>query len=246
MPTRAAITLIVLLFITLGLASLRHRPTATGPTPEAITLAPGLRVAPSQGLVEFDGTVAIDAHHPDTPDIYLELIVTAPDTREHEALVVTPVRPSLIHAALLASGFAPGHPGSFAWDGTTLNRFPPAGDAVTLTLLWTDPTGIERTASPTDWIRADPTSHTQMIALAPWRFAGSRLVERTIRGETRTRYDADGTGVIIGLTTFGSEVIAPERVLSPESAVDEPLYMARNDAMPLIGTPVTVRIERAD
>ena len=72
-----------------------------------------------------------------------------------------------------------------------------------------------------------------------WVFAGSRL--REFRG--REVYDADGTGQLVGLHTFGSEVIAWTRVESPEAAVDAPQWLANNDLVPPIGTPVRVRIE---
>ena len=71
-------------------------------------LLPGIRVA--DGLVEFDGSVAIDAHHPDTPDVYLEMFITAPDSREHESRVVSKIRASNLHAGLLAAGLEPGSP----------------------------------------------------------------------------------------------------------------------------------------
>ncbi|MEM9374305.1 MAG: hypothetical protein AAGA55_11750, partial [Planctomycetota bacterium] len=68
-----------------GLASLLivHAP---GDAPELRELLPGVRVA--EGTVEFRGTVCADTSHPQTPVVYLELLVTAPDSREHESLVV--------------------------------------------------------------------------------------------------------------------------------------------------------------
>ena len=71
-----------------------------------------------------------------------------------------------------------------------------------------------------------------------WVFAGSRM--REFRG--REVYDADGTGQLIGLHTFGSETIAWTRVESPEASVQEPLWLANNDVVPEIGAPVTVRV----
>ena len=72
----------------------------------------------------------------------------------------------------------------------------------------------------------------------PWVFAGSRFVDRG-QGE---RYDADGTGVLIGLTTFGSEVLAYPALYAHDSEIEEPVWIADMDATPELNTPVTVRL----
>lgn len=208
--------------------------TQTPPTPKAqpaqawTTLAPGLRIDTQRATVEFDGTVAMDCHNPVTPDVYLELLVCAPDTREHEALVVTSVPPSLIHAALLAVGLEPGHP------GVLRTATPPTGDPVRVTLF----TDQAHPRDITSWITDAPTRSTAPPAAHV--FAGSRIVDRN----GQTRYDADGSGVIVGLTTFGSETIAYQPLISPSADTDEPVWIADPRTVPAIGTPVRVRLSR--
>ena len=90
-------------------------PTEPTPVPTAATWAeasPGLRVSREARALEFDGTVPIDVHGK-APRVFLEVLVCSRDTREHESLVVTDVKPSSVHAALLMLGMTPGTPGSW-------------------------------------------------------------------------------------------------------------------------------------
>ena len=74
-----------------------------------------------------------------------------------------------------------------------------------------------------------------------WVFAGSVIATR----QGREVYDADGAGTLIGLCTFGSEVIAWHDTFSPEAAVDEPVWIADPKKVPAPGTAVVVRIRPA-
>lgn len=201
-------------------------------------LAPRLRVDRAARVVEFDGSVPIDVHHPETPDVYLELVVTGPDTREHEALVVTTVPASAIHTALLFVGAEAGEPGRVVATETGVRRVEPSGSPIEVVLVW-EQAGRRRAVRASDWIVS--ASGGRSIARTPdWDgfvFSGSRMLTH----QGRPFYDADGTGVIVGLTTFGSETVAARRVLSPESAVDEPEWIASN-RLPERGTPMVVRL----
>ena len=55
-----------------------------------------------------------------------------------------------------------------------------------------------------------------------------------------------GAGTIIGLTTFGSEVIAWSRVISPDSGVQAPEWIADFSKTPPANTRVRVRIRKAE
>lgn len=208
-----------------------------------VEILPGVRINEAIRTVEFDAVVAMDCHHPETPDVYLEVICCTPDTREHEALVVTPVPPSSIHAALLALGGTPGHPGGWRRDGEALLPFSPEGDVVRIWFL-TETDGMTRVDVPQSWITKHHAGHMPIQEISPrsWVFAGSRM--REYRG--REVYDADGTGQLIGLHTFGSETIAWTHVESPEASVQEPLWLANPDRVPAMGTPVRVRLELFD
>ncbi len=221
-----------------------------GPEAKAglVEILPGVRVNRAERLVEFDGKVAVDCHDPQTPTVYLEVIVTAPDTREHEALVVTSVKPSLIHAGLLAVGSEPGRPGWFERgpDGRA-DAKPPTGSTVKVELVTRDAAGVERVATPAEWMVHVRDGTRPAGDLAAWVHAGSRMVWRKdVRTGERTEvFDADGAGVIVGLHTFGSEVIALTRVLNPEAGVDEPVWIADSKAVPRLGEKVTVRLRVA-
>lgn len=222
---------------------------ATGqntPPPAALReLLPGVRADFTRRLVEFDGTVPIDAHDPATPNVYLEVVVCTPNTREHESLVVSPVRPSDVHAALLAIGLDPGRPAVLRQhDAGAVIYEPPAGSPVRVRLLYRrdDGTLIEDDAH--QWI-----VHVESRQHPPpgprghhWVFAGSRMVIR----QGQERYDADGSGVLIGLAAFHSETIAYARPFSPDTWLAEPVWVADPARVPAFGTPVTVRIVPAE
>lgn len=219
-----------------------HNPEASALAPAGKGLhevLPGVRVDLGARIVEFDGEVPIDAHNADGTSIYLEVVVCVRDTREHEALVVTDVRPSDVHAALLLVGLSPGKPGGFRRaEGAPggFERVLPAGDAVRVEFLVA---GAPPT-SASDWIINERTNARLDAGASDtgFVFAGSRFVTR----QRRERYDADGAGNLVGLHTFGSETIAWRDVLSPEASVEEPVWIADPGRTPLMGTRVTVRI----
>lgn len=201
-------------------------------------LVPGVLVG--KGVVEFGGTVCADLSHPQTPVVYLELLVTGPDSREHESLVLTRVRASAIHAGLLAAGFESGHPVRFEGDRVAAL---PTGDRVSVAV------GIQ--AEP------DSGDDTAFVELASWavrRDTGVRLdaapgwwlvfAGSVLDGQAGA-YAADKTGTVIGLTGFGTEVIAAAWDLSPQADVDEPVWIVDKDRVPAFGTPVRIRITRA-
>ena len=205
-----------------------------------VEILPGVRINEALRTLEFDAVVAMDCHHPETPDVYLEMICCTPDTREHESLVVTTVPPSSIHAGLLALGGEPGSPGGWRRAGDTVVPVAPEGDRVRVWFITSTADGGRTMQTPEHWIVQRKTRQPLMTAMpgSGWVFAGSRM--REFRG--REVYDADGTGQLIGLHTFGSETIAWTRVESPEASVQEPLWLANNDVVPEIGAPVTVRV----
>jgi hypothetical protein len=224
----------------------RHpQPAPTPAIPQAglRELFPGIRVDLAARTVEFDGTVPIDTHDPKAPRVYLEVTVCTPDTKEHEALVVTKAKPSDVHAALLAAGLKPGAPGSWKWDGQKLISLPPSGDPVDVVFITTAPDGTRKQDRATDWIVNADTGAPFAApgAAAGFVFAGSILRER----QGQQVYDANGTGTLIGLCTFGTEVVAWNRLISPDSETEDPVWIADAKHVPAAGTPVTVRIAPA-
>ena len=195
-------------------------------------LLPGLKVA--EQLVEFEGEIAVDAHHPETPDVYLEMFITAPDSREHESLVVARIKPSNLHAALLAAGFESGAPLSRDESGKPVKAH---GDPLRI-LVALPPEGEDTPEfiPLTDWVMhiEDQTGITESQQWGGLVFAGSRLSNRG--------YEADGAGTLVSLTSFGNEVIAPTWTVSHLAEVDEPVWIAHRDRLPKKGQRVIVRI----
>lgn len=197
-----------------------------------VEVFPHVRIDRGARIVEFDASVPIDCHQPSTPNVYLELVCCTPDTREHEVLAVTAAKPSHIHAALLMLGLEPGAPASWTKgpDGGPLAH-DPTGPRVGVEILLDG-----KPHQLSEWI-------VNAITREPWPtgdfvFAGSVFVKR--QGEER--YDADWSGTLIGLTTFGTEVLAWPKVISPEAGVDEPVWIANTATVPAVNTPIVVRL----
>lgn len=201
---------------------------------------PHVRVDVEAKVVEFDARVPTVMNDPTMAPAFLEVVVCIPDTKEHETLLVTQARPSHVHAALLMIGLEPGSPGRWEWDGQRMVPVQPTGDPVEVRFVYTDATGQLRDEPAWSWIRHDRTGKT--IEGRPWLFAGSRLLDRGF-GQM---YDADGVGTLIGLATFGSETLAWPIPFSPDSAVDEPVWVADPSRVPPVDTPVVVRLSPAD
>lgn len=210
---------------------------------------PGVRVDVKAKLVEFDATISPMLVKDDrAPNFFLEVIACAPNTREHETVVVTRVKPSHVHAALLAVGLKPGTPGSWTLKDGKVVATEPTGDRLSLRLVYTlgkDAAPIE--ADPLDWIVSSRDKRGFVESLGKsgppvgFVFGGSKFVAR---GE-KTVYDADGAGTLIGLTTFGSEVIGLSRVISPDASVEAPQWTIDFAKTPPADTKVRVRVSAA-
>lgn len=203
---------------------------------------PGVRVNKEAREVEFDGEVAINAHNPDTPVVYIEAFVCIPDSKEHESLIATKAKPSHVHAALLALGYSPGKPGH--WVATADAPVPqpvnPTGDELRVSIVLDSSTNSTQAAQPHEWVKhiSADSRLVPSIGQPAFVFAGSRLIDRG----GRSIYDADLAGVLVGLHTFGGEVIAWGTTLSPWASVEEPVWIADASRVPKQGTPVRVRI----
>ena len=200
---------------------------------------PGLRIDVVNKLIELDATVPIDAHNARTPRVYLELFVCPPDSKEHEAVALTKVPPSQVHAALLLLGLEPGSPGRFSFEGKRMVSTPPTGPRLRVTLAYErDGKTVELPAS--DWAvtTRDGQSLTKYAPTEGFVFAGSMIVKR----QNREVYYADTDGTLIGLTTFGGECIAWSGMHNPDSGIEEPHWIADAKVVPPFGTPVVVRI----
>ncbi len=204
---------------------------------------PHVRLDREARVVEFDAIVPIDARTPDSkgrhPLIYLEQIACIPDTREHESLVVTDAKPSHIHAALLLIGLEPGSPAEWTTQNRETVLKPPAGDKLRVEFITVGDDGDDHVSPAASWVRHAGTN--EPMPDQPFLFAGSKIVERP----GGAIYDADMSGTLIGLATFGTETIALSTVFSPEAAVDQPVWIADPVNTPPRGTHVRVRLTPA-
>ncbi|HYD01937.1 MAG TPA: YdjY domain-containing protein [Phycisphaerales bacterium] len=214
---------------------------ATIPEDKWVAVLPHVRINRSQRAVEFDGTVAWDFHNPDTPRTELELLVCLPlRDKEHESLVVSKATGAHVHAALLMVGLEPGTPGRIDFgEGTdvVIKRVPPTGPAVSVAFVYAKG-GAERVDDARTWVVDEADGGP--ISLV---FGGSKVGQK--RNEARERvnvYNADELGTLIGLCTFGSETIGNTSVVSPDSGLDRPRYIANNPGIPPADTAVRVRI----
>lgn len=229
MITQAAITLVLM-----GLGSVADPPEPADGRPAMRELLPGVLVG--EGVVEFKGTVCADLTHPQTPMVYLELLVTGPDSREHESLVVTRVRPSAIHAGLLAAGLEAGHP--VRWESEKVAEHA-TGERVRVEVAAGGEDAEPAFVDLSSWV-VHREDRRRLTDAERWGlvFAGSVL------DEAAGVYAADETGTIVGLTGFGTEVVAASWGLSPQASVDEPVWIADKERVPAFGTPVRVRVSR--
>jgi hypothetical protein len=215
-------------------------PAAAGeaPAPGPVTPFPGVLVHPAPGgagggtgVVELEAEVCLD-------EGWLEQVACAPGSREHEALVVLRARPSEIHAALLMAGFEPGAPGrwSFAGDGVTFTG--PTGSPLDVLVRHDGPAGHGSVEEPVRrWIRG---ASGRAFPDRPWIFGGSRFAPNPPAFGPGEHYVADHTGSIIGLVTFGDEVVGFADVIADAVDVQPEEWMVDTDAVPPLGTRVTI------
>lgn len=171
---------------------------------------------------------------------WLEQAVCLAGTREHESLLVVEAPPRLVHAAMLLIGLEPGRPGAWllADDGVTVRREAPTGDAIELLVRYEAADGSTRIEPLSRWVELPGGGS---LPAHPWRFAGSRLEPTKDGAEI---YAADFAGSVVGLVTFGDEVIAFEEVRSDRIEIEAAGFLVRRGAPPPPGTPVTLLVRR--
>lgn len=212
-------------------ASCQSPPPAPAETVLPVHLAPGiafLRDGPAPRL-ELEARICLDAG-------WLEQLACSPGTREHEALVAVPARPSAIHAGLLMLGLECGSPGRWIWEGQKAVFIGPTGDRVNITVR----VGSEPEVPLTSWVRSGIGGAT--MPETSFVFGGSRFVEHPELGEV---YAADHAGSIIGLATFGDEVLGLPKGVSPEDSVAPAEWEVDADRIPAWGTDVVIVLRPA-
>jgi hypothetical protein len=170
--------------------------------------------------VVFQGEVC-QANYP------LEFLVTYPD-RGYESVMVAKVKPSVVHAGLVALGAEPGHPAQFD------PKYEPAtGAQVEIRVRWKDKGGQRRDCLARDWVRNIKTKKALDI---DWVFGGSHLVQNPTTG--KQEYVADMSGDFISVLNLGSVTL--DLPLKSEGAIENRSFEGYTERMPAAGTPVTL------
>ena len=201
-------------------------PTGAPPQPGSVmvTLEDRVRSWVDGGRVEVPGRVALDQG-------WLEVAVCRRGSREHESIVVVDVEPSVVHAALLLAGFEPGSPAVWnrrsGWTEAT-------GDPIAI-LLQVVERGRRRDVPLASAIRDERGDRSPT-----WVFAGSRFDRSTDGAPADGRYVADVSGTVVGLSTFGDEVVAGREIRSPDSTIDPVIWSIRRGILPPVDSEVTV------
>ena len=202
------------------------------PSPKPIELPGGIVVDREAGEVVVPAHVSIDVG-------WLEQVVCARNTRDHEAILVVDVLPSQVHAALVLLGLEPGTPGHWRFEETDnesrprVRRIKPVGDRVRVEIrrVDQDPPVTEPISG---WIvdAEDDEAFTEQ----PWVFGGSTFFRP--RPDSPELYAADQSGSLVGLVTFGDEVLGLGGVRSDQVDVDAAMWAVRTEVVPAPGTRV--------
>lgn len=212
-----------------------NAPSAEAPQSDGLTeLAPGLRIDASAGIVEFDGRVSpmITGAVHGRDRFLLEQFVCLAGTKDHESVVVTDVKPSAIHAALLAAGATAGKPVTWVTDADAIRVVPPTGTAVLVEFLVGDGGPQDARAWVVDADSGEP------LTGGGWVFAGSTVKP----SRDGVFYEADAAGTLVGLAGFGSETIAWIDPISDQEEEGDLRWVASDAAMAHAGEAVRVRV----
>ena len=188
-----------------------------------VSLPGGVEVDLVRRRLSIPGTIAIDHG-------WLEVVACTEGTREHEAIFVTAVKPSVVHTGLLLVDAEPGDPATY--NRTTKRSIPPHGGRLQIALEWNGDDGTIVSLQLGEVLET-----SREIVVPEFVFAGSVIAPNTPSMGPGEHYVADFTGNIVGLATFGDEVIASVQVHSPETSQEPAAWRVREGALPPSGTP---------
>ena len=203
----------------------------------AVNSFEGISIYPKSHTVEIKAWTCLEAG-------WLEQVACSPNSREHEALVVVKAVPSEIHAALLLAGFVSGSPGMWYYEEGELKFKQPTGANLTIQVRYTTSDGRNIQEPISEWIR-DPVNQSKFPD-EPWVFGGSEFRKNPESMGPGEHYTADFTGSVIGLVTFGDEVLGFKQIISDQETVHAPQWEVNIDHVPPLGTEVTLIIAQAD
>ena len=107
------------------------------------------------------------------------------------------------------------------------------------------PQANPRADAPSRWITNINEAAHPFPADAPWVFAGSTLSPVKQGVNTAPPYAADADGTVMGLASFGTELISFQHILSHEADAGDLVWIANHSAVPPNDTPVIVQLRAA-
>jgi hypothetical protein len=150
--------------------------------------------------------------------------------RSYEAVVAVNVKPSIVHAGLLAVGAEAGHPAKFQ-----PKFIPPTGTEVAIEVRWKDAKGKVQSAPAQHWIR---NIKTKKELDQNWVFAGSGFVTDEETG--KQYYQADSGELICVLSLPNAMLDLP---IQSYGAIEARSFEAFAEHLPPPGTPVTLLLK---
>lgn len=143
----------------------------------------------------------------------LEVFLTKKGTKEHEAILRTPLDAELIHTALIYAGAAPGKPANFVNDKLMPDFKPATGQRMKVSVHYKKD-GKLHTSTAQEWIwNSKKKEHVKV----DWVFAGSMLLKDQDNPAAKPFYGAN-SGEIISVSNF------------PYSMLDLPVEISKDDA----------------
>lgn len=195
---------------------------AASPAPDGVGPLRHVQIDLKNKQIRID-CEALHAHMP------LEFFCVVRGGQEHETVLRTDARPSIIHFGLLAMGLKPGEPAHL--DEATHTWYPPTGPTLKITCeYWLNGKTI---VVPANRMMRSVKTKQEMPPMT-WVFDGSRIMPDG-------QYAADLTGYVVSIVNFDLTMIdVPELA----SNANETLEWEYNpDLVPPLGTPVTMIIE---
>ena len=186
---------------------------------EPILWPNGIQIARSQSQVRIPAVALLRSG-------WLEQAVCTPATRTHERVFALLAAPSDLHAALLVVGGIPGNPGIPAHFNEPAQ--PPAGTVLDIAMQHDG-----RVHRLQELIVDDRTGQRLQ---GDFVFGGSKIVEW--KGEPR--YLADDEGSVVGLVTFGDEVIGYSEPRSASIDHARAVFRPNGTLLPAPGTEVVL------
>ena len=161
----------------------------------------------------------------------LEFFLCSNNSKEHESIIATKAKPSLIHVGLLAMGAEPGKSVQY-----TPNFIAASGPQINITVRWLDQNGKQQEAKAEEWVQESKTKNQMSTH---WVFTGSMFQKLE---NNKNQYLADVTGEIIGVSNFPTVVLdLPIESTSDNSVL---LFQAYTERIPPVGTPVTIILKK--